>query len=217
LCKPPATCTPRSSCWGPLTCTRPIEQVAFYWINLYGGQPEPLTVRILSRSRELYFDLAGGSRIPKIGERRARSIAELRSAGIGVSRVMLVYDGTSAASDVFIAALTMLDPQVSLTVVPLPAEGVPADGPGALEKDLARAEQLKRDVEVCPPLAANPTDQLLHLVTEHACDLLILPTSPESSEGPQAVLDTRVILEKSSCRVCWITAPRIPEETDQGT
>jgi amino acid transporter len=199
------------------TADAQIEQVAFYWINLHGGQPEPLTVRILSRSRELYFDLAGGSRIPKIGERRARSIAELRSAGIGVSRVMLIHDGTSAASDVFIAALTMLDPQVSLTVVPLPAEGVPADGPGALEKDLARAEQLKRDVEVCPPLAANPTDQLLHLVTKHACDLLILPTSPESSEGPQAVLDTRVILEKSSCRVCWITAPRIPEETDQGT
>jgi amino acid transporter len=204
------------------TADAQIEQVAFYWINLHGGQPEPLTVRILSRSRELYFDLAGGSRIPKIGERQARSIAELRSAGVGVSRVMLVHDGTSVASDVFAAALTMLDPQVGLTVVPITAapaadEPAPAEGPDAWQRDLARAERLKRDVAVCPLPAGNPTEQLLHAAAANACDLLILPAGAEPSEAPRSVLDQHEIIEKASCRVCWITAPRIPEETDQGT
>ena len=97
-----------------------IEQIAFYWINMHGGDPTPLTVRILSRNRDLYFDLAGGNRIPKIGERKARSVAELRAAGVGVSHVLLVHYGTSASSDLFAAALTMLDPLVALTVVSVP-------------------------------------------------------------------------------------------------
>ena len=46
-----------------------IEQIAFYWINLHGGTPTPLTIRILSPNRDLSFDLAGGNRIPKLGER----------------------------------------------------------------------------------------------------------------------------------------------------
>ena len=62
----------------------------------------------------MYFDLAGGNRIPKIGERQARSVAELRAAGVGVSRVLLVHDGTPESSDLFKAVLTMLDPQVAL-------------------------------------------------------------------------------------------------------
>jgi amino acid transporter/nucleotide-binding universal stress UspA family protein len=204
------------------TADAQIEQIAFYWINLHGGQPEPLTVRILSRSRELYFDLAGGSRIPKIGERRARSIAELRSAGVGVSHVMLVHDGTSAGSDLFAAALTMLDPLVTLTVVPLRAETTspespPAETGGVLQHDLARAEQLKRDVEVCPLPAGDPTEELLRLLAENACDLLVLGMAEESSAPEPAIFDTHAIIDKSPCRVCWITAPRIPEETDRGT
>ena len=89
-----------------------IEQIAFYWINLHDGKPQPLTIRILSPNRDLYFDLAGGNRIPKLGERQARSVAELRAAGVGVSHVLLVHDGTSAGSDLFADVLTMLDPLV---------------------------------------------------------------------------------------------------------
>ena len=49
----------------------------------------PLTVRILSRERDVYLDIAGGNRIPKISERSARSVAELRAAGVGVDRVLI--------------------------------------------------------------------------------------------------------------------------------
>src|SRR5262249_3423942 len=96
------------------TADEQLEQIAFYWINLHSGQPTPLTVRIMSRDRDLIFDLHGGHRIPKISERQARSVAELRAAGVGVDRVLLVHDGSQAASDLFRSVLTMLDPEVVL-------------------------------------------------------------------------------------------------------
>src|SRR5262245_5743781 len=45
------------------TADEQLEQIAFYWINLHDGHPPPLTVRILSRDRDMYLDLAGGNRI----------------------------------------------------------------------------------------------------------------------------------------------------------
>ena len=83
------------------TADEQLDQIAFYWINLHGGNPAPLTVRILSRDRDIYLDLGGGNRIPKISERKARSVAELRAAGVGVDRVLLLHDGTPASSDLF--------------------------------------------------------------------------------------------------------------------
>ena len=116
------------------TAEAQLDQVALYWINLHGGEPRPLTVRLLSRSRDIYFDLGGGNRIPKISERRARSVAELRAAGVGVRRVLLVHNATAEGSDLFGAVLTMLDPLVWLTVV---ARGARRPG-GAVELAGAR-------------------------------------------------------------------------------
>ena len=79
------------------TAEEQLDQIAFYWISLHEGHPlPPLTVRILNKDRDVYFDLEGGNRIPKIGERQARSVAELRAAGVGVDRVLLIHDGTPA-------------------------------------------------------------------------------------------------------------------------
>ena len=97
------------------TADEQLEQLAFYWMNVDEGKMTPLTIRILSRQRDVYLDLGGGNRIPKISERKARSVEELRSAGIGVSRAMLVHFGTADSSDLFKAVLTMLDPHVAMT------------------------------------------------------------------------------------------------------
>src|SRR5262249_7347635 len=51
------------------TAEEQLDQIAFYWISLHDGQPTPLTVRVISRDRDVYLDLAGGNRIPKISER----------------------------------------------------------------------------------------------------------------------------------------------------
>src|SRR5207244_236602 len=105
------------------TVDEQMEQIAFYWISMHDGQPAPLTVRILSRDRDVYLDLGGGNRIPKISERKARSVAELRAAGVGVDRVLLTHDGSPASSDLFQAVLTMLDANVHLSLVPVVPEG----------------------------------------------------------------------------------------------
>src|SRR5262249_7185741 len=100
-----------------------LEQVALYWSSLFDGDPRPLTVRLISRDRDVYLDLAGGSRIPQISERQARSVAELRAAGVGVDRVLLVHDGSRAGSGLFRSVLTMLDPQVGLEIAAAPGPG----------------------------------------------------------------------------------------------
>ena len=98
------------------TADEQLDQSALYWFNLCDGNPRPMTVRIVSRDREVHLDLAGGNRVPKISERQARSVAELRAAGIGVNRVLLAHDGTSASHDLFQDVLTMLDPWSMLQV-----------------------------------------------------------------------------------------------------
>src|SRR5262249_27731868 len=125
------------------TADEQLEQIGFYWISLHDGEAPPLLVRILGRDRDVYLDLNGGSRIPKISERKARSVAELRAAGVGVERVLMVHDGTQASRDLFQAVLTLMDPQVPLTLVPvgLP-ELTPANGWETLQPEQDRARQL---------------------------------------------------------------------------
>ncbi len=192
-----------------------IEQIAFYWINMHGGDPKPLTVRILSRNRDLYFDLAGGNRIPKIGERKARSIAELRAAGVGVSHVLLVHYGAAASSDLFAAALTMLDPLVALSIVSVPIGPDLPPNNDLLQQDLHRAEQLKREVEVCPLSAGDPNQQIVALAKELECDLIIMGEIEESITDLPLILDCKTIVRNSPCPVCLVTLPAIPHETEE--
>ena len=97
----------------------------------------------------MYLDLGGGNRIPKISERQARSVAELRAAGVGVDRVLLVHDGTAESSDLFQAVLTMLDPQVALGMAPVVAPGQePLNGHSLVQQDKERAKQLGRILNI---------------------------------------------------------------------
>jgi nucleotide-binding universal stress UspA family protein len=196
------------------TADAQMEQVAFYWINIHGGEPRPLTVRILSRSRDLYFDIAGGNRIPKISERRARSVAELRAAGVGVSHVLLMHDDTVASSDLFATALTMIDPDVALTIAQMPTG--PAGRPKSerLQQDLRWAEQLHREVQVCQVPPGDPTDELAALARQLGCGLLILRHSEGAGDGGPAI-DYQAIARKCPCPVCFVEAPSIPDEVDR--
>ncbi|HMF18979.1 MAG TPA: APC family permease, partial [Gemmataceae bacterium] len=141
------------------TAEEQLDQIAFYWINLHEGMTPPLTVRVLSRSRDVYLDLEGGNRIPKISELKARSVAELRAAGVGVERVLMVHDGTPSSSDVFQAVMTMLDPQVTLDLAAPAAHKKAAEASLAanvedsmhlppLAHDQERARKLGREMDV---------------------------------------------------------------------
>jgi amino acid transporter len=196
------------------TADEQMEQIAFYWISLHGGTPPPLTVRILNRERDIYLDLAGGNRIPKISERKAKSIAELRAAGVGVDRVLVLHDGTPAASDLFDAVLTMLDPQVTLSLVPLaPPGSEPINGHGSVQLDEEKARKLGRDVHIQD--GKDVTGQsLVRLAEEGGYDLIILPLPSELPQGKAVPLDERTshVLHHAHCRVFLAGTPGIPQE-----
>ncbi len=197
------------------TADEQLGQIALYWINLHGGEPAPLTIRILSRHRDLTFDLAGGNRIPKIGERRARSVAELRAAGVGVSHVLLAHYESAQSSDLFAAALTMLDPDVALTVVPVPDKTRPQNGSSHLQQDLERARQLKREVEVHALPEGDSAEQIASLARELGCDLIVLGMPERPPAGERRLVDPEAVARIAPCPVCLVTAPGIPDEPDR--
>ena len=196
------------------TADEQLEQIAFYWISLHDGQPAPLTVRILSRERDMSLDLAGGNKIPKITERRARSVAELRAAGVGVDRVLLAHDGSPANSDLFQAVLTMLDPQVVLAIAPVvPPGSEPLNGHGVVHQDEERARQLGRELVILPLKVADGPE-IVARAKEGEYDLIILPLSQESPADPFGALDdrSRYIVRHAHCRVLLAAPPVIPTE-----
>jgi amino acid transporter/nucleotide-binding universal stress UspA family protein len=196
------------------TADEQLEQIAFYWISLHGGNPAPLTVRILSRERDMYLDLAGGNRIPKISERKARSVAELRAAGVGVDRVLLIHDGSPFNSDLFQGVLTMLDPQVMLGIVPVvPVGSDPLNGHGIVHQDEERARQLGRALQVVQlPVPSGPA--IVDRARADQYDLVIIPLSPETPADPVGTLDERAsyIIRHAHCRVFLAAHPVIPQE-----
>jgi amino acid transporter len=196
------------------TVDEQLEQIAFYWINLHGGSPVPLTVRILSRERDVYLDIAGGSRIPKISERSARSVAELRAAGVGVDRVLLLHDGSSANSDLFQAVMTMLDPQVVLGVLPISQDITETPGGSVVvHQDEERARKLGRGLTVVH-LAEPDGPAIVERLRQDQYDLVILPLSDESPSSLVGSIDerTKYILRHAHCRVFLASAPGIPQE-----
>jgi amino acid transporter/nucleotide-binding universal stress UspA family protein len=196
------------------TADEQLEQIAFYWISLHSGNPAPLTVRVLSRERDMYLDLAGGNRIPKISERKARSVAELRAAGVGIDRVLLLHDGSPSSSDIFQGVLTMLDPQVVLGVVPVvPPGSEPLNGHGVVYQDEERARQLGRELQVIQ-LPVLDGQAIVDRASKDQYDLIILPLSDESPSNPMDTLDerSRFIVRHAHCRVFLATHPVIPQE-----
>jgi nucleotide-binding universal stress UspA family protein len=189
-----------------------VDQIAFYWIDLHGGDPKPLTVRLLSQSRDISFDLAGGNRIPKIGERKARTVAELRSAGVGVRHVLVVHDGTPEGTDLFLAAVTMLDPEVALTVVPAATNPEAPPDLGRVDHDVQRAEQLKREIELRRVPGENPAGQLVDLARDLRCDLIVLVKPEEPRPGQPVPFDLDLLLRSAPCRVCLVASPPVPDE-----
>jgi amino acid transporter/nucleotide-binding universal stress UspA family protein len=198
------------------TADEQLEQIAFYWIQLHHGQPAPLTVRILGRDRDVHLDLAGGNRIPKISERKARSVAELRAAGVGVDRVLMAHDGSPESSDLFQAVLTMLDPDVALAVVPVAAEEAPpADGNGdRLQQDVERARQLGRELEIRPTKNGTPGAEIVRLAREGQYDLVIVALGTHPGHDQPSRVDVDFVTRHAPCRVFLAATAAIPQEPE---
>lgn len=177
------------------TAEEQLDLITFYWLNLHGGETTPLTVRIVSRTRDLSFDLAGGNRIPTLADRKSRSVAELRAARVGVNRVLVVHDGSQASHDLYQTVLTMLDDRIGLTLVQIPSFEPEDNHLGLMEQARAQAERLRRRVDfqsVDRDLGAT----LVDLITQGEYDLVVL-SEPE--------LDAAEAIES---REDWLSAIR---------
>ncbi len=198
------------------TADEQLDQVAFYWFSMHDGEPAPLTVRILGRDRDVHLDLAGGNRIPKISERKARTVAELRAAGVGVGRVLLAHDNTPESSDLFQAVLTMLDPHVALGLVPLVAKGQDLpNGNGTLQHDLEQAGHLGRLVELHSLKDGSLEAEIVRLAREGKYDLVVVNVSKEPLPGQTKPLDVSYLLGHTPCRVFLSAPPPIPQEPEK--
>jgi amino acid transporter len=200
------------------TAEEQLDQMAFYWINLHAGSPVPLTIRVLSRTWDVHYDVGGGSRIPRISERKARTVAELRAAGVGVRRVLMVHDNTNRSNDLFDVVLTTLDPDVLLDLVHLDlghrdgetsSTGVAASA-NSLAADVERAAKIGREITV-HNLHEDPGPGIVRLALDEDYDLLVLDRPPaENGEGEPVW--HQYIHEHASCAVCVLSLPAIQRE-----
>src|SRR5262249_30826592 len=145
---------------------------------------------------------------------KARSVAELRAAGVGVDRVLLVYDGSAGGSDLFQAVLTMLDPQVALTLVPLVPPGAePHNGHHLVKQDQERAKQLDRELEV-GSVDGGPGTKIVDLARDKQYDLIILYLPEDMPSGKALPLPpwADYVLRHAHCQVFVAPAPLIPPE-----
>jgi amino acid transporter len=197
------------------TADEQLDQIALYWVSVHEGEPSPLTVRLLGRDRDVHLDLAGGNRIPKMGEARARSVADLRAAGVGVDRVLLAHDSSSESSDLFQALLTMLDPKVALALVPVNGQqSAPANGNGTLQHDLERARHLGRQVELHKMQGPSAEMEIARLAREGKYDLVVVSIPADSNDDERRPLDIQSLLRSSPCRVFLSAPPAIPLEPE---
>ncbi len=193
------------------TADEQMEQMSFYWITLHHGQMAPLTVKILTRDREIQFDLGGGNRIPKPGEISARSVAELRAAGVGVSRVLVVLDDSSEGLDTFQSILTMIDPLVPLSAAIIGEQGF-------ADKMKHQAEQVERKVEFFA-LGEPKAETLLSKATAVQADLMLITLGEVHPQDGNLPLPEWVsdVLRKAPCPVSLTTTPFVPDEViDRG-
>jgi amino acid transporter/nucleotide-binding universal stress UspA family protein len=193
------------------TAEEQLDQIALYWINLNEGQSRGLTVHIVGANRDVSFDLDGGNRIPRAAERLARSVEELRAAGIGVRKVLMVHDGSLVSHDVFEWLLTMLLAEVDLDLAPVASSQPQLDGgPNNLDRDKRQAEQLGRKVKV---LAGGPQSaaEVVRLAQEGNYDLIVLP-STEESRSSAADDWAGFILQNSPCSVFLASLPTLPKQ-----
>lgn len=193
------------------TADEQLDQVSLLWINLHDGNTAPLTVRILSKDRDLTFDLGGGNRIPRAGEAKARSVSELRKAGIGADRVLLVQEDSRSGLDVFQSILTMLDPAVDLKIAILPASD--AAGANALRLIEEQTRQVDRTVALVP-LDGTVGPAIIKQATDGGADIILVPVPDEVAHGASLQLPgwIQYVLQNARCRVMLVTNPVLPTE-----
>ena len=177
-----------------------LDHMAFYWTQIHGGHPTPLTIRIVGGNREFFSDLAGGSRIPKMKEPKANSLEELRAASKGVNLVLMLHDGTQASSDLFQSLLMMLDPHVGFQVI----EAI-GGANGRLDGDIREARRLGRVAKlVVLPGTKGFVDELIRVIRDFDVDVVIsrMPLATLTGRNGETISSwSKQVLSQTNCQV----------------
>jgi len=189
-----------------------LDQIAFYWIDLHSGRPQPLTIHIVSEERSVTLDLHGGNRIPKAAESYAKTVDDLRMAGIGVRRLLFAHDGTPACRDAFEWLLTMVSSEVEMGIVPVASEMLSrSEAMKAIELDQRRAEQIGRAKTL---VADMPHDGpgIVQLANQGKYDVVIFVTTTPSDRSKNDANAINYVLHHAPCPVFLAHHPTIPRK-----
>jgi hypothetical protein len=192
------------------TADEQLDQVSLLWINLNDGNTAPLTVRILSKDRDLHYDLGGGNRIPRAGEAKARSIADLRKAGIGSDRILLVQFDSRGGLDMYQSILTTLDPAVALKVLVMPPE---RDEPKADAANVIQDQANQLGCAVTVEALAGPNGgSIVRQASDGGYDLIVMPLPDEIDRGRPLVVPAwmQYVMQNAPCRVLLLAEPVLP-------
>ena len=194
-----------------------LDLVALYWLKVCQAQPEPLTIRVLGKDRDVRLDIAGGSQIPRLSDRdteAARILAELRASWRGVNRLLLAYDGSPLSADFLDTVLSFLDRAITVTLFEV-AEDEPG-GVHSLEEvrhviqtGVERARELGHVVEQ-RVASGDPGREIVRAAVEGKFDAIFMSLRGEYRRRDTASLaaNTRYVLENAPCRVILGFAPK---------
>ena len=199
-----------------------LDQVALYWLHMAPGHPLPLTVRVMSKDKDIRLDIAGGSQIPRPGERAPESeqtLAELRASWRGVKKLLLAYDGSALSADFLDTVLSFLDPQIEVTLIDVIERGdrsgvhAPDSAHRLVQQGVERAAELGRSVEF-RVVTGEPGPEIVKAAAEGGFDAIFMSLRGEYRTLDTMLLatNTRYVLQNAPCRVILGFAPKsIPQ------
>jgi hypothetical protein len=169
-------------------------------------------VHVVSADRDLTFDLHEGNRIPKTAERQAKTVADLRAAGLGTRRVLLAHDGTAGSHDIFDWVLTMIAPDVALDLVPVaPDEPGASGGRDTMQKDQQRATQLGHHVLIVAAAPQTGPD-IVRVAAAGAYDILVVPLPTTGTSTGNSTDWRNHVRQNAPCNVFLAVHAVIPRE-----
>ncbi|MGP0068499.1 MAG: amino acid permease, partial [Isosphaeraceae bacterium] len=196
-----------------------LDQVALYWLNVCGTKPDPLTIRVMSKDRDVRVDIGGGSQIPKTGAggaESARILAELRKSWHGVERLLLAYDGSPLSADFLDTVMSFLDPAISVTLLDVVEDDQAETGldprqeaTHVLERAVERAHELGRTVEY-RVAHGEAGAEIVRAAVEGKFDAIFMSLRGVYRRGDTTAFasNTRYVLENAPCRVILGFAPK---------
>jgi amino acid transporter/nucleotide-binding universal stress UspA family protein len=205
-----------------------LDLVALYWMKVCEAKPEPLSIRVLGKNRDVRLDIAGGSQIPKAGAAAAETahlLAELRKSWHGVERLLLAYDGSPLSADFLDTVVSFLDPAVSITLLDVSEEDSDHDGidpvveaTQVVERGAERARALGRHVE-WRVARGEPGPEIVRAAVAGKFDAIFMSLRGVYRRGDTTAFasNTRYVLEHAPCRVILGFAPKsIPAQPVAG-